>query len=179
MAWWSDAVGYPSTGTRDWLLVAAPHSQTTWSILGNTGVGLVIIAACLFATDRSARLRRLAAPVIAVGSRLPDRLRQPHHRHQDPGHRRPADLRSLPALACLAAAGVLAVAWTRAFRRGPLEYMLHAAAAAACWIHQAVVQDPLQDTNSIADSAAPRFPKVSNHPASRRARKEVSRCRSA
>jgi hypothetical protein len=67
-AWWSDAVGDPTTSTPDWLLVAAPHSQTTWSILGNTGVGLMVITSCLIATEQSARFRWLAAPVIAVGS---------------------------------------------------------------------------------------------------------------
>lgn len=126
-AWWSDAVGDPTTSTPDWLLVAAPHSQTTWSILGNTGVGLVVLAACLIATDRSARLRWLATPVIAVGSvSLTAYV----------GHIiaiKALGIDDLPASAALpalvgfaAAAMLLALAWTRAFRRGPMEYMLHA-----------------------------------------------------
>ncbi|MFC9635965.1 DUF418 domain-containing protein [Streptomyces mirabilis] len=131
-AWWSDAVGYPTTSTPDWLLVAAPHSQTTWSILGNTGVGLVIIAACLFATDRSARLRRLAAPVIAVGSVSLTAYVGHIIAIKALGIDDLPTSAALPALACLAAASMLlAVAWTRAFRRGPLEYMLHAATAPA------------------------------------------------
>lgn len=131
-AWWSDAVGDPTTSTPDWLLVAAPHSQTTWSILGNTGVGLVVLAACLIATDRSARLWRLAAPVIAVGSvSLTAYV----------GHIiaiKALGIDDLPASAALpalvgsaAAAMLLAVAWTRAFRRGPMEYLLHAATTPA------------------------------------------------
>ena len=131
-AWWSDAVGDPTTSTPDWLLVAAPHSQTTWSILGNTGVGLVVITACLIATERSARFRWLAAPVIAVGSVSLTAYT---------GHIiaiKALGIDSLPtfpallALVCLAAATMLlAVAWKRAFRRGPLEYMLHAATTPA------------------------------------------------
>jgi uncharacterized membrane protein YeiB len=131
-AWWSDAVGDPTTSTPDWLLVAAPHSQTTWSILGNTGVGLLVLAACLFAADRSARLRWLAAPVIAVGSvSLTTYV----------GHIiavKALGIDDLPASAALpalvgfaAAAMLLALAWTRAFRRGPLEYMLHTATTPA------------------------------------------------
>jgi uncharacterized membrane protein YeiB len=131
-AWWSDAVGDPTTSTPDWLLVAAPHSQTTWSILGNTGVGLVVITACLIATEQSARFRWLAAPVIAVGSVSLTAYT---------GHIiaiKALGIDSLPtfpallALVCLAAATMLlAVAWKRAFRRGPLEYMLHAATTPA------------------------------------------------
>ncbi|MGW0726040.1 DUF418 domain-containing protein [Streptomyces mirabilis] len=131
-AWWSDAVGDPTTSTPDWLLVAAPHSQTTWSILGNTGVGLVIIAACLFATDRLARLRRLAAPVIAVGSVSLTAYVGHIIAIKALGIDDLPTSAALPTLACLAAASMLlAVAWTRAFRRGPLEYMLHAATAPA------------------------------------------------
>jgi uncharacterized membrane protein YeiB len=131
-AWWSDAVGDPTTNTPNWLLVAAPHSQTTWSILGNTGVGLVVLAACFIATDRSARLRWLAAPVIAVGSIALTAY---------VGHIiaiKALGIDDLPDSAALlvllgfaAAAMLLALAWTRAFRRGPLEYMLHAATTPA------------------------------------------------
>ncbi|MFF3325040.1 DUF418 domain-containing protein [Streptomyces sp. NPDC002889] len=128
-AWWSDAVGEdPTAGIPAWLLVAAPHSQTTWSILGNTGVALAGLAACLIATDRSARLQWLAAPVIAVGSiSLTAYV----------GHIvaiKALGTDDLPAFAALpvllgfaAVAMLLALAWTRVFRRGPLEYMLHAA----------------------------------------------------
>ena len=66
-AWWSDTVGYLEGDTPAWLLVAAPHSQSTFSILGNTGVALVVVAACVAATDRLPRFTRLAVPVAAVG----------------------------------------------------------------------------------------------------------------
>lgn len=134
-AWWSDTVGEPETTTGYWLLVGAPHSQTTFSILGNTGVALLVVAACLAATDRSRRLRWVATPLIAVGSvsltayvghilaikalsldELPDSA-------------------ALPALLGLAAAAMLlAWAWTWIFRRGPLEYVLHTATTSARWI---------------------------------------------
>ncbi|MFD8222345.1 DUF418 domain-containing protein [Streptomyces sp. NPDC059697] len=131
-AWWSDAVGDPTTSTPDWLLVAAPHSQTTWSILGNTGVGLLVVAACLIATDRSARLRQLATPVIAVGSVSLTAYAGHIVAIKTLGIDDLPASAALPALACLAAATILlAVAWTRAFRRGPLEYMLHAATTPA------------------------------------------------
>ncbi|MFF4550770.1 DUF418 domain-containing protein [Streptomyces sp. NPDC001406] len=68
-AWWSDTVGEP--GNRPptaWLLVAAPHSQTTFSILGNTGVALAVVAACLTVADRMPRIKRLAGPVASVGT---------------------------------------------------------------------------------------------------------------
>jgi uncharacterized membrane protein YeiB len=131
-AWWSDAVGDPTTSTPDWLLVAAPHSQTTWSILGNTGVALVIITACLIATERSARLRSLAAPVIAVGSVSLTAYTGHIIAIKALGIDSLPTFPSLLALVCLAAATmVLAVAWKRAFRRGPLEYMLHAATTPA------------------------------------------------
>lgn len=132
-AWWSDAVGEdPTAGIPAWLLVAAPHSQTTWSILGNTGVALVVLAACFVATDRSARLRWLATPVIAVGSIALTAY---------VGHiiaikalgidDLPDSVALLVLLGFAAAAMLLALAWTRAFRRGPLEYMLHAATTPA------------------------------------------------
>jgi uncharacterized membrane protein len=134
-AWWSDSVGEPETRTGYWLLVAAPHSQTTFSILGNTGVALLIVAACLAATERSRRLRWMATPLIALGSisltayvghilaiktlsldELPDSA-------------------ALPALLGLAAAAMLlAWAWTWTFRRGPLEYVLHTVTTSARWI---------------------------------------------
>ncbi|MER5755231.1 hypothetical protein [Streptomyces sp. NPDC002088] len=42
--------------------MAALHSQTTWSVVGNTGVALAALATCLFATARLTRARWLGAP---------------------------------------------------------------------------------------------------------------------
>ncbi|MFF3249152.1 DUF418 domain-containing protein [Streptomyces sp. NPDC002870] len=132
-AWWSDGVGEdPTAGVPAWLLVAAPHSQTTWSILGNTGVALVALAACLIATDRSARLRWLAAPVIAVGSISLTAYVGHIIAIKALGIDDLPDSAALPVLlGFVAAAMLLALAWTRLFRRGPVEYVLYAATTPA------------------------------------------------
>lgn len=126
-AWWSDTVGDEvAPGHPAWLLVAAPHSQTSWSIVGNTGVAVAVLAVCLLAVQTWGLLGRLLAPLAAVGSvsltayvfhivairllgidDLPER-------------------EALPVLLAFAAAAMVsALVWTRFFRRGPLEYLLH------------------------------------------------------
>ncbi|MFJ9542203.1 DUF418 domain-containing protein [Streptomyces sp. NPDC101225] len=132
-AWWSDLVGEPPNGTPlDWLLVAAPHSQTTFSVLGNTGVALVVVAACLTAAARLPRLTRLATPVSAVGTMA----LTAYVLHivalwllvevWSVGIVDADTMSALPVLpAFVAAAVLLALVWTRHFRRGPFEYLLH------------------------------------------------------
>ena len=134
-AWWSDTVGEPEGGTPlAWLLVAAPHSQTTLSVLGNTGVALVVLALCLTVADRMPRLTRLATPVSTVGTMA----LTAYVLHivalwllTDVWHMAAVEdetMSGLPVLlAFIAAAMLLATAWTRHFRRGPLEHLLHAA----------------------------------------------------
>ncbi|MFI6460559.1 DUF418 domain-containing protein [Streptomyces sp. NPDC050538] len=134
-AWWSDTVGEPEGGTPlAWLLVAAPHSQTTFSVLGNTGVALVVLALCLTVADRMPRLTRLATPVSAVGAMA----LTAYVLHivalwllTDVWHVAAVEdetMSGLPVLlAFIAAVMLLATAWTRHFRRGPLEHLLHAA----------------------------------------------------
>ena len=48
-----------------WLVGAAPHSGTTFEIVGSVGVALVVIAGCLVVADR---LRLVTFPLAAVGS---------------------------------------------------------------------------------------------------------------
>lgn len=129
-AWWSDTVGEPDGAFREWLLVAAPHSQTTFSIVGNTGVALAVLAGCLIAVDRLPRVRRLAAPVIAVG--MMSLTAYVLHIigiwalwDED----LPSSLLVLAAFSM--AAMLLAVVWNRRFRRGPLEYVVHRATTLA------------------------------------------------
>ncbi|MFF4762020.1 DUF418 domain-containing protein [Streptomyces sp. NPDC001292] len=138
-AWWSDRVG--ETGNHippAWLLVAAPHSETTFSILGNTGVALVVMAVCLTVADRLPRLTRLAGPVAAVGMTA----LTVYVLHivalwflSDVWHVAAIDDDSMSALPVLltfiAAALLVATAWTRLFRRGPLESLLHMATSPA------------------------------------------------
>ncbi|MGC9541296.1 DUF418 domain-containing protein [Streptomyces sp. UG1] len=66
-AWGSDTAGFPFDDTPYWLPAASPHSETTLSILANTGVAIAVVIACLAAVDAFPRLRRLAGPVITVG----------------------------------------------------------------------------------------------------------------
>ncbi|MHB9855696.1 DUF418 domain-containing protein [Streptomyces krungchingensis] len=131
-AWWSDAVGDdPTTGAPAWLLVGAPHSQTTGSILGNTGVALCVLAACLMAAEY-AGVRRLATPFAAVGSISLTVYVGHIIAIKTLGTDDMPDAAALPVLlGFIAVAMLLAVAWTRRFRRGPLEYMLYAATTPA------------------------------------------------
>ncbi len=127
-AWWSDTVGGLDDGTpAAWLLVGAPHSQSTFSVLGNTGVALLVVAACVTAAARMPRLTRLAGPVAAVGAvalsayvaHILVIARFGMAEETEP---------ALLALGVLSAAALLAATlWTRYFRRGPLEYLLHRA----------------------------------------------------
>lgn len=135
-AWWSDTAGTPVDQVPlDWLLVAAPHSQTTFSVLGGGGVALLLIAACLAAAAGPPRLTRLATPVGAVGRTaltayvahivalwaLTEFWYVPAV--EDP---------TLPVLLAFVAAALLAAAvWTRRFARGPLEQLLHSATGPA------------------------------------------------
>jgi uncharacterized membrane protein YeiB len=134
-AWWSDTVGEPEGHTpAAWLLVAAPHSQTTFSVLGNTGIALAVLAVCLTVAGRMPRLTRLARPVSVVGMTaltayvlhivalwfFTDVWEVPAIEDDS--------LSALPVLlAFIVAATLLAALWTRRFRRGPLEYVLHVA----------------------------------------------------
>ncbi|ANS70267.1 hypothetical protein SLINC_8043 [Streptomyces lincolnensis] len=125
-AWWSDTVGLlTDEAPADWLLVAAPHSQSTFSVLGNTGVALAVVAGCLTVTGRMPRLTRLARPVTAVGMVS----LTAYVLHILAIHGVGMEEETGPALLALAcfvvAVAVLAVLWTRRFRRGPLEHLLH------------------------------------------------------
>ncbi|WP_330456091.1 DUF418 domain-containing protein [Streptomyces sp. NBC_00820] len=134
-AWWSDTVGDPTRRTPAvWLLVAAPHSQTTFSVLGNTGVAVLVVAACLTVAERLPRLTRTATPVAAVGTMaltvyvlhivalwcFTEVWHVPAVESDT--------MSELPVLLGFIAAAVLvAVVWTRFFRRGPFEHLLHLA----------------------------------------------------
>ncbi|WP_372345750.1 heparan-alpha-glucosaminide N-acetyltransferase domain-containing protein [Streptomyces sp. KL116D] len=126
-AWWSDTVGYVIDRTpADWLLVAVPHSQTTFSVLGNTGVALLVVAACLTVTSRMPRLTRLATPVTAVGMTALSAYVLHILAIRVVGM---PDATGPALLALLLFAGTamaVATAWTRVLRRGPCEYLLHA-----------------------------------------------------
>ncbi len=141
-AWWSDTVGTPEGHTPlSWLLVAAPHSQTTFSIIGNTGVALAVLAACLAVADGLPRLTRAATPVVAVG-RMALTAYVLHivalWFFDEVWYVPAVDSDAMSALPVLvgfaAAATLLATLWTRRFRRGPLEQALHLATGAARYV---------------------------------------------
>lgn len=123
-AWWSDTAGYPAGDTPAWLLAASPHSETTLSIVANTGVAIAVLAACLAATDAFPRLRRIARPVIAVGTMS----LTAYVLHVVGIHF--FGIEELPGsplhvlLGFIAIVTVLATLWSRFFRRGPLEWLL-------------------------------------------------------
>ncbi|GAA3195903.1 MULTISPECIES: DUF418 domain-containing protein [Streptomyces] len=126
-AWWSDIAGDPVHDTPAWLLTAVPHSETTLSILGNTGVAVLVLVACIAVCDRPASSRRLAQPVIAVGTM--SLTAYVFHIvainllgfEELPGE-------PLPVLiAFTVVTALFAVSWSRHFPRGPLESCLHGA----------------------------------------------------
>ncbi|SOE56676.1 Uncharacterized membrane protein YeiB [Streptomyces sp. OV198] len=123
-AWWSDTAGYPTGTTPAWLLAASPHSETTLSVVANTGVAIAVLAACLAATDALPRFRRLAAPVIALGTM--SLTAYVFHIVAI----RALGIEELPGsplhvlLGFLVAVTVFASLWSRHFARGPLEWLL-------------------------------------------------------
>ncbi|WP_217571693.1 DUF418 domain-containing protein [Streptomyces sp. GbtcB7] len=123
-AWWSDTAGYPTGTTPAWLLAASPHSETTLSVVANTGVAIAVLAACLAATDTLPRFRRLVAPVIAVGTM--SLTAYVFHIVAI----RALGIQELPGsplhvlLGFLVAVTVFATLWSRHFARGPLEWLL-------------------------------------------------------
>ncbi|WP_210592681.1 DUF418 domain-containing protein [Streptomyces sp. GESEQ-35] len=123
-AWWSDTWGYADGSTPAGLLVASPHSETTLSIMANTGVAIAVLAGCLAAVDAFPRFHRLARPVIAVGSMS----LTAYVFHIAGIH--VLGIEELPGptlhmlLGFIAAVTAFATLWSRHFRRGPLEWLL-------------------------------------------------------
>lgn len=132
-AWWSDTWGYPD-GTPAGLLVASPHSETTLSILGNTGVAIAVLVGCLAVVDAFPRFRKAARPVMAVGS-----MSLTAYVLHVVGIRL-LGIEDLPGsslsvlLGFVAAVTVFATLWSRCFRRGPLEWLLGKATRPAQWV---------------------------------------------
>jgi uncharacterized membrane protein YeiB len=111
------------------LLTAGPHSGTTFDIIGSVGVAILMVVGAAVAMDRLPRLRRLAQPVIAVGTMSLTAY---------VGHFVAQSVLSIPTgkssqqswgqlLMFVLGVIVFAAIWSRFFRRGPLEYLLHAA----------------------------------------------------
>lgn len=125
------AVG-DALGTSDaWgLLAAEPHTGSTFDLVGSLGIAITVILCATVALVRLPWLRRLAAPIIAVGTMsltlyvghilvilaLPGEAATPPDSH------------SGALLAWfIVGATLFAAIWSRFFRRGPLEYLLNGA----------------------------------------------------
>ncbi|MDG5805767.1 DUF418 domain-containing protein [Streptomyces ossamyceticus] len=106
------------------MLASAPHSEATLSILAATGVAILVITACLAVMDAFPRLRRLAKPVIAVGSMS----LTAYVYHIVAIWLLDTEKLAVPPLYVLlgfiASITFLATLWSRFFQRGPLEWLM-------------------------------------------------------
>ncbi|NUS77624.1 MAG: DUF418 domain-containing protein [Streptomyces sp.] len=111
------------------LLTAGPHSGTTFDIIGSVGVAILVIVGATVAMERLPRLRRLAKPVIGVGTM--SLTAYVGHFLAQSALSVPAGTSTqqswVPLLMFVLGAIVFAAIWSRFFRRGPLEYLLNAA----------------------------------------------------
>lgn len=118
------------------LLTAGPHSGTTFDIIGSVGVAILVIVGATVAMDRLPRLRRLAKPVIAVGTM--SLTAYVGHFLAQSALSTPAGTSTqqswVPLLMFILGAIVFATIWSRYFRRGPLEYLLNAATKPAKYL---------------------------------------------
>ncbi|MCX5129410.1 DUF418 domain-containing protein [Streptomyces sp. NBC_00347] len=118
------------------LLSAGPHSGTTFDIIGSVGVAILVIVGATVLMDRLPRLRRLAKPVIAVGT-MSLTAYVGHFLVQSMlgiSAGESTQVSWAPVLMFILGASVFAALWSRIFRRGPLEYVLNAATKPAKYV---------------------------------------------
>nr|WP_223006856.1 DUF418 domain-containing protein [Streptomyces roseirectus] len=118
------------------LLSAGPHSGTTFDIIGSVGVAILVVVAMTVLMDRLPRLRRLAKPVIAVGT-MSLTAYVGHFVAQSVFSMSDASSTQqswTPLLLFVLTAIVFAALWSRFFRRGPLEYLLNVATKPAKYV---------------------------------------------
>ncbi|MFF7309730.1 DUF418 domain-containing protein [Streptomyces sp. NPDC008137] len=126
--------GGPVQSASD-LLGAVSHTGTTLDTIGCLGVAILVIVGATVAIDRLPRLRRLAKPVIAVGT-MSLTTYVGHFLAQSawPASGAGTTKSWVPVLTYILGAIVFAAIWSRFFRRGPLEYLLNAATKPAKYI---------------------------------------------
>jgi uncharacterized membrane protein YeiB len=126
--------GGPVQSASD-LLGAVSHTGTTLDTIGCLGVAILVIVGATVAIDRLPRLRRLAKPVIAVGT-MSLTAYVGHFLAQSawPASGAGTAKSWVPVLTYILGAIVFAAIWSRFFRRGPLEYLLNAATKPAKYI---------------------------------------------
>ncbi|MGW2860133.1 DUF418 domain-containing protein [Streptomyces sp. NPDC001205] len=114
------------------LLGAGPHTGTTFDIIGSVGVAILVIVGTTVLVDRLPRLRRLAHPVIAVGT-MSLTAYVGHFLAQSawPASAAGTTKSWIPVLTYILGAIVFAAIWSRFFRRGPFEWLMHRASARA------------------------------------------------
>jgi hypothetical protein len=117
------------------LLTASRHSGTTFDIIGSLGVAITVIVCARVAMERLPWLRRLAKPVIAVGT-MSLTAYVGHFVAQSMLSVPSGDTQQswVPLLMFLLGATLFATIWSRFFRRGPLESLVHAATKPAKYI---------------------------------------------
>jgi hypothetical protein len=105
------------------LLGSEPHSGTSFEIIGGLGVAITVLVCSTVAMARLAWLRRLASPLVAVGT-MSLTL---YVAHVAAFAMLPEGATStfVPLLGFIAGAILFATVWSRYFRRGPLEYLLN------------------------------------------------------
>ncbi|KJK47694.1 membrane protein [Lentzea aerocolonigenes] len=118
------------------LLTSGPHSGMPFDIIGCVGVAITVIVLAMMALDRLPLLRRLAAPVIAVGTM--SLTAYVGHFVLSPSMAMSKGNESqsswAPVLVFILGAVVFAWIWSRFFRRGPLEYLLNLATKPAKYL---------------------------------------------
>jgi uncharacterized membrane protein YeiB len=112
------------------LLAAQTHSGSTFDVIASLGVAITVLLCATVAMIRLPGLRRLAGPVIAVGTMsLTIYVAHILAILALPGENAaPPDANStMLLLAFIVAAIGFAAVWSHWFRRGPLEYLLNSA----------------------------------------------------
>lgn len=120
------------------LLLARPHSSSTFDLVGSVGIAIIVLVGATILLTRLSWLRRLMTPVIAVGT-MSLTLYVGHFlvgaQFGALGNGQGAGNNSAMVLFWfIIGATVFAWLWSRFFRRGPLEYLLHLATKAAKFV---------------------------------------------
>lgn len=119
------------------LLAAEPHSGSTFDLIGSLGIAITVLLCMTVAMARLPWLRRLATPIIAVGTMsltlyvghilmilaLPGEGATP-----------PQSTSAGLLLWFIVGATLFAAFWSHFFRRGPLEYLLNEATRLAKFV---------------------------------------------
>lgn len=120
------------------LLLARPHSSSTFDLAGSVGIAIIVVVGATVLLTRLSWLGRLLAPVVAVGT-MSLTLYIGHFlvgeqigalgKGQGAGNNS-----GMVLFWFIIGATVFAWVWSRFFRRGPLEYLLHLATKAAKFV---------------------------------------------